>query len=74
MVDGELEVSSIYTWFIEDFGGDDAGVIAHLRQYAEPPMSAALDGIDHIDDDDYDWRLNSVGEAGKAQRLSNQPL
>jgi hypothetical protein len=29
--DGKLYVSSLYQWFAADFGGDDAGVIAHLK-------------------------------------------
>ena len=67
VVDGELMVSSIYVWFIEDFGGNDAGVIEHLRQYAQPPLAAALQNVDHIDNDDYDWNLNSVVDV-KAER------
>jgi len=57
---GRLVVSSIYQWFDEDFGGNDAGVIAHLRQYAEPPLAASLNGTDRIYDDAYDWSLNEV--------------
>jgi hypothetical protein len=34
--DGRLRVSSIYHWFKDDFGGEDAGVIAHLRRHAAP--------------------------------------
>lgn len=57
---GQLIVSSIYTWFKEDFGGDDAGVIAHLRKYAEPKLAAQLVGITRISDDRYDWSLNEA--------------
>lgn len=39
---GRLIVSSIYEWFQEDFGGDDAGVIQHLRQYANGDLAAKL--------------------------------
>ena len=60
VVDGELEVSSIYSWFRADFGGSDAGVIAHLRRYASADLRAALDGIEEIDDDAYDWSLNDA--------------
>ncbi|MDJ0778363.1 MAG: DUF547 domain-containing protein [Gammaproteobacteria bacterium] len=60
VVDGDLEVSSIYAWFEEDFGGNDAGVIAHLRQYADAELQAALAGIERIDDDDYDWSINTI--------------
>ncbi|MEO1000468.1 MAG: DUF547 domain-containing protein, partial [Pseudomonadota bacterium] len=55
-----LTVSSIYDWFQEDFGGTDAGVISHLRQYAEPGLRSALDGINRIAGDDYDWSINAA--------------
>ncbi len=57
---GRLVVSSIYDWFMEDFGGDDSAVIAHLRRYADPPLLARLDGIESIADDAYDWALNDA--------------
>lgn len=57
---GDLVVSSIYEWFKVDFGGNDAGVIAHLRQYARPDLSARLADADGIDDDRYDWALNDA--------------
>lgn len=59
VIDGKLRVSSIYVWFADDFGGDDTGVIRHLRQYADAPLAAALRDIRRIDDDAYDWSLNS---------------
>lgn len=55
---GRLVVSSIYEWFQEDFGGNDAGVISHLRQYANDELAAALDQVSKISDDHYDWALN----------------
>lgn len=55
---GDLLVSSIFDWFVSDFGGNDAGVIEHLRQYAGPELLSSLNGIDRIDDDRYDWNLN----------------
>jgi Protein of unknown function, DUF547 len=58
--DGKLTVSSIYRWYEVDFGGSDAGVIEHLKRYAEPPLKAALTGISKIADDHYDWRLNDA--------------
>lgn len=57
---GRLIVSSIYEWFKADFGGDDAGVIAHLKKYAEPKLAAQLAGIDRISDNRYDWALNDA--------------
>ncbi len=58
--DGELVVSSIYDWFIADFGGDEAGVLAHLRQYAEPALAKKLGDHGRLDSATYDWRLNDA--------------
>ncbi|MEM1316187.1 MAG: DUF547 domain-containing protein [Pseudomonadota bacterium] len=60
-LDGDrLTVSSIYDWFQEDFGGTEAGVLDHLRRYAEPPLRSALEGRTGYDRDDYDWAVNAV--------------
>ncbi len=56
---GRLVVSSIYEWFKADFGGDDAGVIAHLKRYATPELRARLATVDRIADDRYDWSINA---------------
>lgn len=56
--EGALMVSSIYQWFAEDFGGDDRGIITHLKKYADDDLRAKLANIKTIADDDYDWRLN----------------
>lgn len=63
---GRLRVSSIYRWFREDFGGDDAGVVAHLRRYAMPPLATALAGEVTIAEDGYDWSLNDAAPIGGA--------
>lgn len=60
IVDGRLEVSSIYVWFAPDFGGTDIATIEHLRRYAEPPLQAALQEMTRISGDDYDWSLNDA--------------
>lgn len=60
VVDGELELSSIYHWFKEDFGGSDRAVINHLKQFAKPALAAKLTEFDEIDDHQYDWSLNDV--------------
>ncbi|MDP4856211.1 MAG: hypothetical protein NWR42_02280, partial [Desulfobacterales bacterium] len=57
---GKLTVSSIYVWFASDFGGTDAGVIAHLKKYARPELRARLEKIDRISGNQYDWTLNEV--------------
>jgi hypothetical protein len=57
---GRLQVSSIYVWFQEDFGGDAEGLMEHWQEYANPRLADALakysGGLAH----DYDWRLNGV--------------
>ncbi len=58
--DGRLRVSSIYTWFREDFGGSEAGVIAHLRRYAAPALATRLGEQTAIAEDAYDWALNDA--------------
>jgi hypothetical protein len=57
--DGGLRVSSIYTWFGEDFGGAE-GVVAHVRRYAAPALAARLGPAARIAEDAYDWSLNVV--------------
>lgn len=58
--DGRPMVSKIYSWYREDFGGSEAGVISHLRRYAEPSLSARLDAAEGIADYAYDWTLNDA--------------
>lgn len=60
---GALKVSSIYKWFMDDFGGNDAGVIAHLRSFARPELLRALSKVSTIAEDGYDWSLNSKSRA-----------
>jgi len=60
--DGDLQISSIYDWFEDDFG-NEAGVIAHLKQYAAQPLADALKNIDEVDGYHYDWALNGLDEA-----------
>lgn len=55
---GRLTVSKIYDWYKVDFGNSDAGVIAHLRQYASGSLAAALGGVSSISGTEYDWSLN----------------
>ena len=59
---GRLQVSSIYVWFQEDFGGDAEDLMEHWQKFANPVLAEALEkysgGLAH----DYDWRLNGVEE------------
>lgn len=73
---GRLTASSIYDWFQDDFGGDEEGVIDHLRAYAGPALAAKLDATTGVHGFEYDWTLNDAapvkasGErrAGSGQR------
>jgi len=59
--DGDrVTASKIYSWYDEDFGGSEAGVIKHLRQYAGGAKAERLAGVSSIDDYEYDWSLNDV--------------
>ena len=59
--DGDaLTVSSIYKWYEADFGGSDAGVIAHLTRYAADPLRERLAATRRISHDRYDWSLNAT--------------
>jgi hypothetical protein len=57
---GKLQVSSIYVWFQEDFGGSAEGLMEHWAKYAGQTLADALQsysgGLEH----DYDWRLNDA--------------
>ncbi len=55
---GRLTVSSIYTWFKQDFGDGDQEVIAHLRTFADQELDWQLQKFNSIDKYQYDWALN----------------
>lgn len=57
-VGDDLYVSSIYDWFMEDFGGSYDGVIRHLRRYAEPALEKKLLAARSVEGTRYDWSLN----------------
>lgn len=51
---GKLVLSSIYSWFMEDFGGSEEEVLKHIGKYLDP--SRELKGRISYD---YNWNLNS---------------
>jgi hypothetical protein len=59
---GRLYASSIYDWFQDDFGGNESGVVMHLRLYANPSLAAKLDGVTDVYGFDYDWTLNDAAQ------------
>ncbi len=56
----KVTASSIYSWFQEDFGGNESGVLAHLRKYAAPELKAKLKNVSGISAYAYDWNLNDT--------------
>ncbi|MBK5920316.1 hypothetical protein CCR80_04585 [Rhodothalassium salexigens] len=56
----EIAVSRLYGWFRADFGGDEAGIVRHLRRFAEGARAQALAGDVAIDDYAFDWALNDA--------------
>lgn len=59
-VDNKLIVSSIYTWYRDDFAADQEGLLSYLAELADPEMAARLRDYRGPISDDYDWRLNDV--------------
>ncbi|MDN5939829.1 MAG: DUF547 domain-containing protein [Salinisphaera sp.] len=55
-----LELSSIYDWYQEDFGGSETTVISYLRRFAAPALSARLDAAKGIAGYYYNWSLNEA--------------
>ena len=53
-----IVLSSIYDWWILDFGNTDEGVLAHLVKYADDELAAKLDDFAGAIDYEYDWDLN----------------
>lgn len=53
-----LVVSTLYRWYREDFGGDEAGVIDHLLRYADEALADRIRAHPRIEDHAYDWSLN----------------
>jgi hypothetical protein len=57
---GRVKVSSIYKWFMSDFGGDHKGVMGHLGKYASPVLKKRLEGKRRFRGHAYDWSLNDA--------------
>lgn len=69
---GGLMVSSIYTWFKADFGGTDAGVIAHLAKFAGPALAKQLGPVKAIGADQYDWSINDTSGSTSGTKAARQ--
>ena len=53
-----VEVSSIYFWFMEDFGGSEEGIREHLQKYLAPENLSKLNAAKKRLRHQYDWKLN----------------
>lgn len=51
-------VSPVYTLNRQFFGGEDAMILAHLKQFAEPKLAAKLATATHIESGEFNWALN----------------
>ena len=59
IVDEEFMVlSSIYDWWVFDFGGSEEGVLSHLIEHADEELAAQLKDFAGAIDFEYDWDLN----------------
>jgi hypothetical protein len=57
-INNRLLVSSIYFWFMEDFGGTESGIIEHLRRYLNSGNLKKLNIVQKKIRHQYDWSLN----------------
>ena len=58
MEDDFIIISSIYDWYVEDFGNNKQGVIKHLAHYADEKLAERLKNFNGTVDYEYNWRLN----------------
>ena len=61
---GSVRLSRIYDWYRDDFGADEAGVIRHLKSFADVETGVNLEPIEQINGHAFNWSLND-GEEGR---------
>lgn len=64
---GRLTASSIFKWYMKDFGGTEEGVLDEIRLYAGPELSRKLETVTGVAAYDYDWSLNDVQKPEKSE-------
>jgi len=58
---GKLTVSSIFDWYLVDFGNSADALLNYLKKYANDDLKTQLNGLSSSKfDDNYDWSLNST--------------
>ena len=58
--DGELLLSSIFQWYAEDFGQDDAELLQTLANHVTPSLAETLRAYTQEIKFAYEWRLNGL--------------
>jgi predicted small lipoprotein YifL len=59
MINGDdIQASSIFDWYEEDFGADEEEVLTYLSQFATGEKKSAMQNANDINDYEYDWSLN----------------
>ena len=58
ITEDEAVISSIYSWFQEDFGGNEEGIRQHLIKYTETELREYLQSGNFSFSYTYDWNLN----------------
>ena len=57
--DDTIHVSTVFEWFIHDFGGDTDGIQAYLAPFFEGTVRKQLEeAAFHVEFTDYDWTIN----------------
>ena len=51
----------IFEWYQDDYGGNEAGVLLHLKKYAKGNLANSLNEDELEIVYHYDWRLNKSG-------------
>lgn len=60
LIEGQLIVSKIFDWYLDDFGGSERDVLYHISLFANPHLKAHLEKIQAIHGFIYNWHLNST--------------
>ncbi|MBV1878228.1 MAG: DUF547 domain-containing protein [Pseudomonadales bacterium] len=61
-VNGDMRVSSIYIWYLADFGGENTSLVDHLKKYADADLMKKLQRHKGDIEHGYDWQLNKPGQ------------
>ncbi len=57
-VDGRLTLSSMYSWYMNDFGGTELRIKEHISRFVSPTYKNRIMNYSGTIDYRYDWNLN----------------